>query len=89
MKEGSTIRYIITKGQGSISQRAEPAEYAENYDPEYYINNQIIPAAMRILNALDLSEENVLEKEEKGQKSLDSFIKKSLKRKLKEKLKKN
>ncbi len=87
--EGSVIGYVITRGSGSISNRAEPVEYAENYDPEYYINNQIIPAAMRILNALDLSEENVLEKEEKGQKSLDSFIKKSLKRKLKEKLKKN
>ncbi|NIO19192.1 MAG: hypothetical protein GTN76_00175 [Candidatus Aenigmarchaeota archaeon] len=84
IKEGSVIGYIITKGAGSISNRAEPFEYAENYDPEYYINNQIIPAAMRILHGLGYTEEDVLS-ESPGQKSLDTFMKKSLSKKLKEK----
>jgi DNA polymerase elongation subunit (family B) len=80
----SVIGYVITKGVGSISNRAEPFEYAENYDPEYYIRNQIIPAAMRILNALGFSESD-FEKEEPGQKSLDFFMKKSLKKRITEK----
>ncbi len=81
---GSVIGYVITKGPGSISSRSEPVEYAKDYDPEYYIKHQIIPAAMRILNAVGLSEEE-FEKEEPGQKFLDSFMKKSLRKKIKEK----
>jgi len=84
VKEGSVIGYIITKGTGSISSRAEPFEYAENYDPDYYINNQIIPAAMRILHGLGFTVEDVLS-EPPGQRSLDTFMRKSLKNKLKEK----
>lgn len=83
IKEGSVIEYVIAKGAGSISSRAEPFEYAENYDPEYYINNQILPAAMRILHGLGFTEEDVLE-EPPGQKSLETFMKKSLKKKLRE-----
>ncbi|UCC91490.1 MAG: DNA polymerase, partial [Candidatus Aenigmatarchaeota archaeon] len=83
IKEGSVIEYVIAKGAGSISSRAEPFEYAENYDPEYYINNQILPAAMRILHGLGFTEEEVLE-EPPGQKSLETFMKKSLKKKLRE-----
>jgi len=71
--EGSTIAYIITKGTGSISDRAEPAEDAKDYDPEYYINNQVIPAAMRILKGLDLKEDEL--KMEEKQKSLEGFFK--------------
>ncbi|MCK5019478.1 MAG: ribonuclease H-like domain-containing protein [Candidatus Peribacteraceae bacterium] len=83
VKEGQIIGYIISKGTGSISSRAEPYDYAEDYDPEYYINNQILPAAMRILHALGFTEEDVLS-EPPGQKSLDTFMKKSLKKRLRE-----
>ncbi len=60
--EGMVIGFIIVKGSGSISDRAEPAEDVklEDYDPEYYINHQILPAAMRVLKALGISKENVL-----------------------------
>lgn len=84
IKEGSVIGYIITKGSGSISNRAEPFEYADDYDPEYYINNQIIPAAMRILHGLGFTQEDVLS-EPPGQKSLETFMKKSISKKLKDK----
>jgi DNA polymerase Pol2 len=60
--EGIIIEYIITKGKGSISDRAEPVEDVKEgqYDPEYYINNQVLPAAMRVLQALELTEEQIL-----------------------------
>lgn len=51
--EGSVIGYVIQKGHGSISERANPVELADfsKIDREYYIENQIIPVSMRILNA--------------------------------------
>jgi len=74
--EGSSISYIITKGSGSISERAEPSEDAKNYDPEYYIHNQVIPAALRVLSGLGYTEENLLSGEKTEQKGLDKFLKK-------------
>ncbi len=71
---GSTIAYVIVKGSGSISSRAEPAEGAEDYDEEYYIRNQIVPAALRILSGLGYSESDFIEGEE-GQSSLRGFLK--------------
>lgn len=60
LKIGSTVGYVITKGDGSISERAEPVEYAKNYDPEYYIRNQVIPAAVRIMSSLGYTEADLL-----------------------------
>lgn len=71
---GSIIRYIITKGKGPISKCAEPVEYIEDkeYDPEYYIQNQVLPATLRILEAIGYSEEQIMNNEK--QTSLDSFF---------------
>jgi len=76
--EGSSISYIITKGAvgSSISERAEPSEDAKNYDPEYYIHNQVIPAALRVLSGLGYTEESLLSGEKTEQKGLDKFLKK-------------
>ncbi|MEN2985394.1 MAG: DNA-directed DNA polymerase [Thermodesulfovibrionaceae bacterium] len=54
--EGSVIGYIIQRGSGSISERAYPIELADpsKIDINYYIENQIVPAAMRILKAFNL-----------------------------------
>lgn len=72
IRTGSTIRYIITPGEGSISERAEPPEDAKDYDPEYYIYNQVIPAALRVLSALGYTEKDF----EERQHSLEGFFKK-------------
>nr|EGQ40559.1 MAG: hypothetical protein J07AB56_12890 [Candidatus Nanosalinarum sp. J07AB56]EGQ40562.1 MAG: hypothetical protein J07AB56_12920 [Candidatus Nanosalinarum sp. J07AB56] len=32
-----------------MSQRAELLKYAESYDPSYYVENQVVPAALRVL----------------------------------------
>ena len=74
---GTIIRYIIIKGRGSISQRAIPYEYSDNYDydPDYYINNQLIPAVERIMYSFGYSKKD-LEDMAKGevQQSLDAFF---------------
>lgn len=74
--EGMVIGFVITKGSGSISDRAEPVEDVKpnQYDPEYYVNNQVLPASMRVLKALGYSEDEVLKG--KVQKKLEGFFKK-------------
>lgn len=59
---GMTIPYIITNASGSISDKAELAEYAKDYDPSYYIHNQILPAALRVLSALGITKDELLGK---------------------------
>ena len=60
IRPGETIKYIITRGSGSISDRAELVDFAESYDPEYYINNQVLPAALRVLSVLGYTREQIL-----------------------------
>ena len=57
---GDTIGFVITKGSGEISDKAELLKFAQDYDPEYYIKHQIIPAAMRILKIFDYDEDDFL-----------------------------
>lgn len=57
--EHSVIGYVITKHGNNISDKAELEELAKDYDPEYYINNQVIPATMRILKELNFSEDEL------------------------------
>jgi len=59
IKIGSIIGYIITKQGKSISERSELIEYAKDYDPDYYINNQVLPAVLRILGELGYSEDDI------------------------------
>jgi DNA polymerase elongation subunit (family B) len=70
--EGTNIAYVITKGEGSISDRAEPAEAAHDYDPEYYVNNQVIPAALRVLSIFGYDEESIREKKEAEKQAQDN-----------------
>lgn len=71
---GSIIRYVIVKGREPISKRAIPIEDADisNYDPNYYIENQVLPAVGRIIEALGYSEQEILHNEK--QSSLDAFF---------------
>ena len=55
----SVITYVITRNGSTISDKASLLEFAENYDPDYYINNQIIPATLKILKELGYNEEDI------------------------------
>jgi len=74
--EGTVVAFVITKGSGSISDRAEPVEDVkqDQYDPKYYIEHQILPASMRVLKALGYTDQEVLTG--KVQKRLEAWIKK-------------
>lgn len=56
IKPEDTIAYVITRGGGSISQRAELVKYSEDYDSEYYVENQVIPVSLRVLKVFGYTE---------------------------------
>ncbi|NPA76701.1 MAG: DNA polymerase [Candidatus Diapherotrites archaeon] len=61
IEPGMIIGYVITRRGKSISDKAELAAFAEDgdYDPEYYIHNQVLPAVMPILEELGYTERDL------------------------------
>ncbi|MDP3765112.1 MAG: DNA-directed DNA polymerase [Nanoarchaeota archaeon] len=71
---GSIIKYVVTQGSDIIRNRSKlPEEIKEDeYDADYYINNQVIPAVERIFNVLGYKKEDLLETKE--QTKLEGFF---------------
>lgn len=58
---GDKVGYVIVKGMGKLYQRATPYAMATlpEIDKEYYVTNQILPAALRILEGFGIGEEDL------------------------------
>ena len=69
---GDVIGYIITSGNGPVSERAELPEDAQDYDINYYIDNQVLPPVIRIMESLGVSKEEL--KSESRQSTLKDFL---------------
>lgn len=72
LEQGSLIQYVVTKSGKTISEKAELLEFAKDYDPDYYINNQLLPAVMKILKELGYEEHDL--KFGGKQQNLDAFF---------------
>ncbi len=74
IRPGSMIRYIVTQGSDLIRNRVKlPEEIKESeYDADYYINNQVVPAVERIFNVIGYTKEDLLETKE--QTKLEGFF---------------
>lgn len=72
VERGSVISYVVGKSGKSVSEKAVPLELARDYDRDYYINNQVLPAVMKIMKELGYDEYSM--KFGGKQKSLDSFL---------------
>jgi DNA polymerase, archaea type len=59
LEKGSMVGFVIGKRGASISDKAEYAEHATDYDADYYINNQVLPAVMKILKELGYNEDEL------------------------------
>ena len=59
---GTMIKYIIIRGSEKIRDRARLASEVsqKEYDPNYYINNQIIPSVERIFNVIGFKKDDLL-----------------------------
>ena len=78
VNSGDILRYVIIKGKGSISSRAIPYAYVDDnteFDIEYYITHQVIPAVQRIMTSFGYTEKELehLDSKEK-QQTLDAFF---------------
>ena len=56
---GTIVSYVVARGKGRIRDRAMLPEEAKDYDPDYYINNQIIPVVERIFDVLGYKKEDI------------------------------
>lgn len=72
IEKGSMIGYVITTEGRTISEKARLVELAKDYDPNYYIDNQILPSVLKILKELGYSEDDL--KFKGHQKGLGSFM---------------
>jgi DNA polymerase I len=61
VEPGMIIAYIESKGAGSISERAVPVEDFKGmeYDADYYVEHQVLPAVMRIMEVLGYREDDL------------------------------
>lgn len=63
IKAGSMISFIVKSGEGMVRDRAYDVETFKKlgykYDANYYIDNQVLPAVMRILKGFGYSEEDL------------------------------
>jgi len=61
---GDRISYVIVKGKDMLSKRTEDPEYVRErglqIDPQYYIENQLLPPIERIFRGLNISKSELL-----------------------------
>lgn len=55
----TTIDYVVTRGGKTISDKAKLTKYADSYDPDYYVDNQVIPVALRVLKVFGYTEDEL------------------------------
>ena len=61
LRPGDQVAYVIVKGPGRLYEKAEPYTRVSpsQVDVEYYEENQIMPAAMRVLSVLGVKEKQM------------------------------
>ncbi len=66
MGSGDRVGYVMTRGAGKLYERAQPYSKVsmEDVDYDYYVQNQVVPVAGRILAVFGTAEKDLLE--EKG-----------------------
>jgi DNA polymerase, archaea type len=59
---GDKVGFVITKKPGKLYQKAEPhyRVSVDEIDYDYYVHNQIVPAAARILEVLGVNEDQLI-----------------------------
>jgi DNA polymerase, archaea type len=72
---GDKVGYVILVGKGRLYSRVKPYVFAkyDEIDVDYYITNQVLPAAARILNFFDVTEAELL-KENKETEEIRSLM---------------
>jgi len=75
---GDKVGYVVVIGTGRLYERVKPYMFAtyDEVDIEYYVTNQVVPAAARVLECFGITEEQLLKAKavEGGVKRLTDFF---------------
>jgi DNA polymerase, archaea type len=78
LTSGDKVGYVILAGKGRLYSRVKPYVFAAvgEVDVDYYVTNQVLPAAARILGFFDVTEAQLLEKtkEKQEKRSLTDYF---------------
>jgi len=76
---GDKIGYIITKGTGKLHAKAKPYALSsyDEIDTEYYVTNQVLPAASRILFMFGITEDKLMPSANTKTRILSQFSQRS------------
>ncbi|MGD0160012.1 MAG: DNA polymerase domain-containing protein [Candidatus Bathyarchaeia archaeon] len=68
---GDKIGYVVIGGKGRLYERVKPYNLAsiDDVDMEYYVSKQVVPAAARILESFDVTEEQLLKSKTSGKET--------------------
>jgi DNA polymerase I len=60
---GSRIEYVVTSGKEKIRDRIKLADEVKEgeYDPDYYLNNQVLPAIEKIIEVLGVNIQEIID----------------------------
>jgi DNA polymerase I len=74
---GDKVGFVITKGAGKLYSRAKPYTMTSpaEVDFEYYVTNQVLPAAMRVLGMFGVDEAAILSSS--GGSALSDYLERS------------
>ncbi|MFT4312960.1 MAG: DNA polymerase domain-containing protein [Candidatus Woesearchaeota archaeon] len=72
--KGSRIRYVVRKGSGAVYERvAKPEDVKiEDLDGEYYIQNQLLPVVLSLLEVFGMKKDDILSSQTQG--NLSSYF---------------
>ncbi len=72
---GDKVGFVILSGTGRFYSRVKPYVFAkyDEVDVDYYINNQVVPAAARILSFFGVKEKQLASGEKKEAKEIKSL----------------
>ena len=73
---GDKVGYVILEGKGPLYSRVKPYFFSklDEVDVDYYITNQVLPAAMRILGFFSPTEKWLIQKERKEKQGIRSLM---------------
>ena len=74
VQPGEPIRFVVVKGKGLIRDKVRLVEEAtqQDYDPDYYLQNQILPGVEKIFEVFGINVHDLFA--EKAQSNLNKFF---------------
>ncbi len=73
---GDKVGYVVLSGKGRFYSRVKPYVFTkyDEVDVDYYVTNQVVPAAARILGFFDVTEKELIKKEVKESGEIGSLM---------------